>query len=90
MNAIPHTSRSGLFRGLRLNTREGRKIRAIAAGLIKRSSNPNDGLVQEQALFAARAQIEAEKILAEGKTGAAAIAALLSAVDIATRRVCQL
>ena len=89
-SAIPHTSRSGLFKGIKLNTREGKRIRAIAAGLLKRAANPSDPLVREQALFAARAQVKADDIIAEGNASPSAIAALMQAVDVATRRVVQL
>jgi hypothetical protein len=89
-SAIPNTSRSGLFRGLRLNTAEGKKVRAIATGLIKRASNPDDPLVRQQAIFAAKAQVKAEEIISEGKSSPAAIAALLQAVDVAVKRVAQL
>jgi hypothetical protein len=40
-----------MFHSLRLNTREGKRIRTIAAGLLKRATNPRDPLVREQALF---------------------------------------
>ena len=87
---VPTTSRSGLFKGIRLNTREGKRVRAIAAGLIERAANPRDPLVREQALFAARAQVRADDIIAEGRTSPAALAELLKAVDLAARRVVQL
>lgn len=80
--------RSSPLAGVDLRTAEGRRVRDIALGLLTQAgADTSDSLATERAVFAAKARVRADKLMSDPKTSPQSLAALMTAVDMAERRV---